>query len=264
MVLVDDGKCESAHFPSDATPSAERIRQLLLHLDVRLDELDSIAVTGGHSARLPRTIDGVPVHRVNEVQALGASAKELMGEGFEMPLLVLNAGSGTTCVLVSSEGVSHVGGNATGGGTLVGLGRLLLGTGEAPDIGQLAAQGRPGNVDLNIGDVVSGPIGSLPEDATAVNFGRLIRQQDAAGREDIAAGLTTLIGQSVALTGLSTALSCGCSRLCVVGRTPQLPAVKQAMERVLALPLANLQVSFPARGHLACALGALAISEKRQ
>lgn len=264
-VIVDaDGKRASEYFPSDTPASAERIGKLLAHFGLQTAQLDGITVTGGHSARLPEAIDGVPVRRVNEVEALGASAAELLGDVFEMPLLVLNAGSGTTCVLVSPSGFAHVGGNATGGGTLVGLGQLLLGTNDATEIGRLAAQGQPGKVDLNIGDVVSGPIGSLPKDATAVNFGRLIREQPEARREDIAAGLTTLIGQSIALTGLSTALATGANTLCVVGRTPQLLPVRAAMERVLALPLVNLKTVFPDQGYLACALGALALGRGRE
>lgn len=263
VLAADDAPDKPAlyHFPSDKPVSPERMRELLQKVHHSPASLESIAVAGGHSAVLPDQVDGTPIHRINEIDALAASAPVLLGDKYRPPLLLINAGSGTTCVLVSEDGNQHIGGNATGGGTLVGLARLLLGTVDAEEIDALAKAGRATAVDLSLGDVVSSPIGKLPPDATAVNFGQLIHHPNKISREDLAAGLTNLIGQSVALTSLSSALAAGVNNVCVVGRTPRLAGVRHAMERVFALAMGgSLQICFPELGASACALGALAQS----
>ncbi|MCC6166844.1 MAG: hypothetical protein IT329_06405 [Caldilineaceae bacterium] len=85
----------------------------------------------------------------------------------------MSAGSGTAMVAADGASFRHVTGTGVGGGTLLGLGRLLLETTRPQEIDRLAAQGDAAAVDLGLQDVVTGPIGSLPSDATAVNFGRV-------------------------------------------------------------------------------------------
>ncbi len=59
---------------------------------------------------------------------------------------------------------------------MLGFARLLLGTVDPVAIGALAERGNRNGADLSLADVITGPIGSLPADATAVNFGRLGRR----------------------------------------------------------------------------------------
>ena len=264
IAVAADGQTPSLHhFPSQSAVNAERVRELLQLAGSSLDQLQSLAVTGGHSAVLPNSLDSVPVHKINEVNALGAGALALLATTpVKMPVLVLNSGSGTTCILINGEGdYVHVGGSAVGGGTLVGLARLALDIDDPLEIEELSKAGKTTAVDLRIDEVVSNPIGTLPPDATAVNFGQLIHSRKDIAREDAAAGLSNLIGQSVALTGLSTALSLDIATICVIGRTPRLGGVRLAMDRIFDLPIgSSKEVIYPDLGPSACALGALAHS----
>jgi len=130
-----------------------------------------IASTGGLSRLLPEAFEGVPVHKIGEVQAVGRGALALTGL---REALVVSAGTGTAMVAAKEAESQHLTGSAVGGGTLLGLSRLLLGTADPLEVARLAARGNPGKVDSTLLDVIGGGIGHLPPDATAVNLGRLV------------------------------------------------------------------------------------------
>ncbi|MGI9345666.1 MAG: hypothetical protein ACR2PW_05315 [Gammaproteobacteria bacterium] len=251
------------NFPSSQPASTEYLELLLKQTGVDLDRISHIAVTGGHSARIADRWRDLPITKVNEIDAQGAACAVLepASADWQKPLLIVNTGSGTTCVLVSDKGTLHVGGTAMGGGTLVGLCSLLLNTKDPEEIAQLAESGQSQSVDLTIHDVASNPVGTLPPDATAVNFGQLIHQSPTLSRQDIAAGLVNLVGQSIALTALSAALMTDAKTICVIGRTSSLKAIRHSMERVFSLPWGKKQpIIFPRHAGSASALGCLSLS----
>ena len=91
--------------------------------------------------------------------------------------------------------VARVGGTALGGGTLRGLGRLLLGTDDHDRLVALAATGDRRHVDLLVGDLYRpGGIALVP-DLTAANFGKAFEPRAA----DVAHALLGLVGENVAL-----------------------------------------------------------------
>ena len=57
---------------------------------------------------------------------------------------------------------THCSGTGVGGGTVLGLSKLLLDTSDPKEIASLAEKGNKSQVDLILEDVVSGPIGQLP------------------------------------------------------------------------------------------------------
>jgi type II pantothenate kinase len=67
---------------------------------------------------------------------------------------VVSAGSGTAIVAGRGDQYAHITGSAVGGGTLLGLARLLLGTADPQEIDGLALQGDPNGVDLSLADVI--------------------------------------------------------------------------------------------------------------
>jgi type II pantothenate kinase len=195
---------------------------------------------------------------VAEVQAIGCGGRALLaqaGDQGDAPLLVVSAGSGTAIVAGRGDEYAHVTGSAVGGGTLLGLARLLLGTADPQAIDALALQGDPNGVDLSLADVITGPIGQLPADATAVNFGRLARQDIAAGRADLAAALVTLVGQVIGVIAINAAHAQQIERIVVVGRLATLPSMRQALARVGGFY--GVRFMLPPDAGYATALGAL-------
>jgi type II pantothenate kinase len=148
------------------------------------------------------------------------------------PILVVSAGSGTAMVAARGREHRHVTGSGVGGGTLLGLGRLLINTTEPEEIDGLAQRGDANGVDLALRDLVTGAIGTLPPDATAVNFGRVARMDGPSLREDLAAALVTLVGQVVATLAINAARAAQIERIVVTGHLTDMASMRQTMARV--------------------------------
>ncbi len=135
-----------------------------------------IAATGGGASRLGETLAGVAVQHVAEFDAWahGAPLLAAMADlGLPDRYMLVSLGTGTSVLAVEDGRVERLGGSALGGGTLLGLGRLLLGASSFRDIAELAAKGDRRKVDLLVGDIYrSGGI-SLPPDLNAASYGQL-------------------------------------------------------------------------------------------
>lgn len=243
--------------PTDGTPAPELVRAVLAADGVELLALRRLAVTGGRHHVLPARIGGCEVVGVGEVQAIGRGGQaliELTGADVA-PMLVVSAGSGTAIVAARGSQYAHITGSGVGGGTLLGLARLLLRTVDPQEIDALARRGNPNGADLSLADVVGGPIGRLPADATAVNFGRLAREDLAASREDLAAALVTLVGQVIAVTAINAARAQQLDRVVVIGHLTDMPSVRNVLEQVG--DYYGMRLTLPPDAGYGTALGAL-------
>ncbi len=157
-----------------------------------------VGLTGGGAPELARRLAGESV-AVNEFAAWGAGAKALLeGEGgppAERYLLV-SVGTGTSVMLVDGMAVQRVGGTALGGGTILGLGALLLGTRRFGELVELAAKGDRRRVDLLVSDIYRPGEIALAGDLTAANFGKAGARPE---RADLAHALMGLVAENVAL-----------------------------------------------------------------
>lgn len=244
--------------PAQGAPTPELARQILAEGGVDLGATRRLAVTGGRHQELPAQISGCVVVGVGEVQAIGRGGQallELAGGPAAADALVVSAGSGTAVVSARAGQYAHVTGSAVGGGTLLGLARLLLGTVAPAEIDALARSGDPNGADLSLGDVVGGPIGRLPGYATAVNFGRLARQPADVRREDLAAALVTLVGQVIAVTAINAARAQQLERVLVIGHLTDMPSVRGVLEQVS--DWYGMGLTLPADAGYGTALGAL-------
>ncbi len=246
--------------PYTVDPDEDSVRTLLASRGVDLDELPYVAVTGGRHRVLPDCIGQTRVVKVNEVQAIGRGGQALLaleGEARGIPLMVASCGSGTALIKAQGDHYAHVSGSAVGGGTMLGLARLLLGTMDPLEIERLAAAGDRNGADLSLADVITGPIGSLPADATAVNFGRLGRASfpGEVSREDLAAALVNLIAQTIALITINASRAQGCKRVVLIGHMLDMSSFRAVIALVGQYYAAELQVV--ERPGYATAIGAL-------
>ena len=239
-------------------PDQNVVRAVLAAGAITLDGLSAIAVTGGRHKMLPAWLGSCEVIPVPEVSAIGRGGQALAlpdASPATTSLLVVSAGSGTAVVSARGLQYAHITGTGVGGGTLLGLGRLLLGTTDVHEIDAMALRGDPNGVDLALRDVVSSPIGSLPPDATAVNFGRLARLEAAPSRDDLAAALVTLIGQVIAVTAINAARAERLEHVVVIGHMTDMPSFRRVLDQVGAYY--GMQLMLPANGGYGTALGAL-------
>jgi type II pantothenate kinase len=248
-----DGELRRWTVPSQGKPSEERIQAVLAAAGIAAGELTALAVTGGDHSALPEQFEGVAIRRIPEVQAIGHGG--LQAAGFEAAAVV-SAGSGTAVIAARPDGCQHISGTGVGGGTLLGLARLLIGTAEPQIIDALARAGNHAGVNLTIGDVVgAAAIGSLPADTTAVNFGKLARQPLSPSRPDLAAALVNLVGQVIAVVSINAARSQQFEDIIVIGHLVDLASIRTTIEQVGGFYGARIHV--PAYSGYATALGAL-------
>jgi type II pantothenate kinase len=172
--------------------------------NIALADVHKVMLTGVGSAYVNQPLYGLPTEHADEFMANG------LGAGYHMPerdIIVVSMGTGTSLVKVEGGRISHIGGVGIGGGTILGLSRLLLRTHSIDRIQSLAKQGNVGNIDLQIGDICNTALPGLPLDATASTFGKAPMN---ASEEDIAAGILHMvlqsIGQSVVLASLNSSI----------------------------------------------------------
>lgn len=257
-VALLDGTTHFWSRETDGLPDAAFVRQVLEVGGVALDKLPQLAVTGGRHGMLPGQLGACLVVPVPEITAIGRGGQAL-GLPDEpvpsTPILVVSAGSGTAVVSARGSAYAHVTGTGVGGGTLLGLSRLLLGTTDTGVIDAMAMRGDANGADLALRDVVSGPIGALPPDATAVNFGRLARQEQKAQPDDLAAALVTLVGQVIAITAINAARAERVERVVLIGHMADMPSFRRVIAQVGEYY--GMQVTIPDHAGFGTALGAL-------
>jgi type II pantothenate kinase len=225
-------------------------------------------LAGGGAAALAAQLAarGVEAVRVNEFAAWGTGAAALLreqGSAADQPYLLVSLGTGTSVMLADGMSVSRIGGTALGGGTVVGLGALLLGGADFEPIAALAARGDRRAVDLLVSDIYRPGEIPLTGDLTAANFGRLSRVGTAgARREDLAQAIMGLVGENVALIcgGLGAARQV--RRVVFAGSTLR---DNPSLRRVLSEITSALggQPVFLEGGEFAGALGALRLAAER-
>ena len=251
------GELRRWSMPSVGQPSEARVRAVLAAGSVDLGEVEWIAVTGGDRSELPAAIDDVVMRPVAEVAAIGRGG--LVLSGFEAAAIV-SAGSGTAVIAARPEGCHHISGTGVGGGTLLGLARLLIGTADAQAVDALARAGSHVGVNLTIGEVVgAAAIGSLPPNTTAVNFGKLARQAITPSRPDMAAGIINLVGQVIAVVAINAARSQNFEEIVVVGHLADLASIRTTLTEVGGFYGARIHI--PVGGGYATAHGALLVAQ---
>ena len=244
---------------SKEEPNPSLLESLLPDINFKTD-VNLLAVTGGKHLSLGDKIESTKIIHVNEIDAIGKGAINLSGLNTDNPIIIVSAGSGTACILSQDGNFMHCSGTGVGGGTVLGLSKLLLDTVDPVEIAKLAQAGNESEVDLILEDVVSGPIGLLPSDTTAVNFGKIPKLDAEISRQDIAAGIVNLVGQTAARIATSVATTFNAKEIVVVGRSPSFKGLKNSLEQ--AASIMGFSPHFPENGEYASALGALLVAEK--
>jgi type II pantothenate kinase len=187
-----------------------------------------IGVTGGRYRDLPEELDGYAIRKVDEMTAVGLGGLTLTGKAQG---LVVSAGTGTAMVAARGREVHHVTGSAVGGGTLLGLSKLILGTDDVDEIDRLALAGDAAAVDIMLQEAVGGEVGRLPAEANAVNLGKLDKAGDFS-RENLAAGLGRLVAQVIAVIAINAANAEGLDEIILIGHLMDLESIRREIALV--------------------------------
>lgn len=277
-VVVDDGGALRHHafVPTDGRDAPTALRDAIdaLTTSGALDgtTVRALSVTGGRSASwrgddARAVVATVAPDRFADVMAVGEA--EAVGRGGLAlgaldAALVVSCGTGTAMIAArhgrgpdGADDLRHVSGTPVGGGTLRALGRLLLHVDDARAIAALAEDGDAAAVDTTLADVLGTGLGSLPPDATAVSLGRLsAADAPVPRRADLAASLTTMVSQTIALVAVNAMRANDLPATIVVGRLPSLAPVAAMVRAVYAMYGRRDDLVVPAAGGAATAFGA--------
>lgn len=185
---------------------------------IPISEIEKVVMTGVGASYVKRDLYGIECLRVPEFNCIGRGGLYLSGLD---NALVVSMGTGTALVHASAGGeMNYLGGTGVGGGTLVGLSKLLTGAEGIDHIVEYADEGDLGNVDLRIKDITAkNSLTALNGDMTAANFGNV---SDVASKSDIALGVMNMVFETVGMVSIFASRHCGVKDIVLTGNLTRL------------------------------------------
>lgn len=161
-----------------------------------ISNIEAITLTGVGSSFIKEDIYGIKTYKVDEFYSVGYGGLYVSSKKSG---LVVSMGTGTAYVLANGKNITHIGGSGVGGGTLIGLSKLLLNTSDLDLIDEYIKKGTLSNVDLSIEDICKDLIPSLPPDTTASNFGHI---KSGVTKNDLAFGIINMVYQTIGMMAI--------------------------------------------------------------
>ena len=195
---------------------------------LKIDGITKVMMTGVGSSFIKRNLYGLDCHRVEEFDSIGKGGLFLSGLS---EALIVSMGTGTA-VVHAKEGATtkYLGGTVVGGGTLIGLSKLLTGAESIDHIVEYANGGDLGSVDLRIKDITSkDSLSTLLRDMTMANFGNV---SDLATKSDLALGVLNLVFETVGMVSMFAARSVGVKDIVLTGNVTELDYCKKKFEEI--------------------------------
>lgn len=217
-----------------------------------LSEIDKVMMTGVGSAYLSRGLYGLECVKVPEFKSIGLGGLYLSGLD---KALCVSMGTGTALVNANANGnMVYLGGTGVGGGSIMGLSKLLLQAEDIEHISAMADGGDLSQIDLRISDITkNGTLSELARDLTAANFGNV---SDLASREDIASGLLNMVFETVGMISIFGARSCGVKNIVLTGNLTELDYCKRKFSDFVGLNDAEgLKFIIPPSSRFATVIG---------
>ncbi len=195
---------------------------------ITLPQIKKVMMTGVGSTFLGKDLYGLPSVGISEFDSIGRGGLYLSGLS---DCLVVSVGTGTAFVHAKSSGeITYLGGTGVGGGTLMGLSRLLLKIDTIEHIMELAEEGNLGDIDLRVGDMMRKSAKEImPLDMTAANFGKV---SDMATKGDIAKGILNMVLETVAVAAIFAARASGVKDIVLTGNLMRFPHCSQKFDEV--------------------------------
>ena len=224
--------------------------------NLAISDISKVMMTGVGASHVKHSLYGLKCQRVAEFDSIGRGGIYISGLS---EALVVSMGTGTAMVHArADEKMQYLGGTGVGGGTLMGLSRLLLNAESIDNIEKLSESGSLDNVDLRIKDMTaSNSLDKLEADLTAANFGKL---SDLAGKDDIALGIMNLVFETVGMVSIFAARSVGVKDIILTGNVTRLSHCRRKFDEFNNLGVGHgLNFVIPERARFATAIGAAMI-----
>ena len=203
---------------------------------LEIKNISRIMMTGVGSSYVKRNLYGLDCYRATEFESIGKGGLYLSGLS---EALVVSMGTGTAMVHAKGDKMTYLGGTGVGGGTLMGLSKLLLKADNIDHIAEYADGGDLANIDLRIKDITAkDAMGDLARDMTAANFGNI---SDIASKSDIAKGIMNMVFETVAMVSVFAARSVGVKDVVLTGNVTVLDMCREKFKEISGM---NYGVNF--------------------
>lgn len=195
--------------------------------NLQIKDISRVMMTGVGSSYVKRNLYGLDCRRASEFESIGKGGLYLSGLS---EALVVSMGTGTAMVHAGGGKMSYLGGTGVGGGTLMGLSRLLLKADNIDHIAEYADGGDLANIDLRIRDITAKEaMSDLSADMTAANFGNV---SDLATKADIAKGIMNMVFETVAMVSVFAARSVGVKDVVLTGNVTVLDLCRDKFKEI--------------------------------
>ena len=225
--------------------------------DLSLGDITRVVITGVGASHIKGGIYGLDCLRAEEFQCIGKGGSFLSGLDNS---LIVSMGTGTAIVHVMQDGsYEYIGGTGVGGGTLMGLSRLMLGAESVAEIEAMADGGDLDKIDLKIKHLVKGDaLSGLSRDLTASNFANISL---GATKDDIALGIMNLVFETVGMVSIFAARSRDVKNIVLTGNVTSIPQCKEKFDEFNTLGY-GVNFVIPERSGFATAIGAALIGSE--
>lgn len=196
--------------------------------NIDLSNIVKIMVTGVGSSYIAKPIYELPCEHVQEFKCNGLGGLYLSKLN---ETIVVSMGTGTAMVHAVKNGdLTYLGGTGVGGGTMIGLAKLLLGMENVNHVYDLAIKGDLNKVDLKIRDITNKDIlPGMPDMMTAANFGKL---SELASKSDIALGIINMVFETIGMLAVFAARNHKVKDIVLIGNltiAPQTVLIYQSL-----------------------------------
>ena len=223
--------------------------------NLSLGDIERVMMTGVGSTFAEKPLyEGLNCHTVPEFDSVGRGGLYLSGLN---RAVVVSMGTGTALIYAEKQEnnkvkIEYLGGTGVGGGTLIGLSRLMLGVDTVEHIEQLAKLGDLANIDLRIGDMSRKNLHpDMNLALTASNFGKV---SDLADKNDVALGIANLVGETIGMLAVFAARNYGLDRVVLTGNLTTLAPIRRVFE-ILERTF-NIHFIIPENAQYATVIGA--------
>ena len=213
-----------------------------------LRDVRRVVLTGVGASYVDGDIYGVRTVKVEEFPSVGVGGLALSRKE---RAVVVSMGTGTSLLWAEKGGeIRHIIGS--------GLSELITGVHQYALIRKLCQDGDLSQIDLTIGDMSKGKVGTLPPEATAANFAKLAEDATSA---DKMRGLVNLVLQAIGTMSVLACRTCGTNTVVLTGALTMLPPAHETFE--LFTQLYGVEYIIPENATFATAIGAALYSMRR-
>ncbi|PER30018.1 type II pantothenate kinase [Bacillus cereus] len=186
------------------------------------NRMKQICITGGKAKQLQQLLsDLYKIVELNEFEATLAGVRYILKKEHHSinNFILTNIGTGTSIHYVYNDQYIRAGGTGVGGGTIMGLSKLLTNIDQFEDVIPLTKTGSRKDLDITVGDIYGGILSPIDNSLTASNFGKAANIDSNFSKSDILATVQGLVGEVVTALSLQFAEVKNIDHIIYIGST---------------------------------------------